>query len=172
MSFWKKENTVNTKDDIKSNSINEVTKNDEETSNLICYTNNENINKEISNYKHSSNDDNNSDSQEIVRSALGKGTVIQGKLSFDTPVSIDGKLSGELFSSEAVIIGKSGMVDAQIDVRSLVVYGKISGNIKVADKTVIMSGAEITGSLSTSSLIVEEGATLNCKFQMRNKNRK
>ena len=169
MSFWKKETTTNN-NEMKLTVPNDSVM-DEESASFSCYTNNENINKEISNIKTPSNDEKNPDKQDIVRSALGKGTVIQGKLSFDTPVSIDGKLSGELFSSETVIVGKSGLIDAQIDVRSLIVYGKISGNVKVADKTVIMSGAEISGTLTTSTLVVEEGATLNCKFQMKNKNR-
>ena len=53
-----------------------------------------------------------------LRSALGPGTVIRGKLSFDTPVRIDGKLSGEITSTSAVIVGPQGVLDAKIDVES------------------------------------------------------
>ena len=169
MSFWKKENLIKPDDDLNNNLNNNL--NDNLNNGSLDNEGNENNYQE--NFKSSNIDNQNvkESNNEIVRSALSKGTIIQGKLSFDTPVSIDGKLSGELFSSETVIIGKSGIVDAQINVRSLVVYGKVTGNIKATEKTLILNGAEINGTLQTASLSVEQGAVLNCKFKMESTKR-
>lgn len=160
MSFWKKdnleENSENTKNITISLDGNSLDENANEAKALASASS---FSKEEALAPSSS-----------MRSALSAGTVIQGKLSFDTPVSIDGKLSGELFSSETVVIGKSGVVDAQIEVRSLVIAGKVTGNIKVTEKASILSGAKVDGSLSAPLLSVEEGAVLNCKFQMTNNN--
>ncbi len=101
-----------------------------------------------------------------IRSALGAGTVIQGKLSFDMPVSIDGKLSGELFSSESVIVGKTGIINAEIEVRELIVYGTIRGNVKATEKISMLKGSILDGTIQTPSLIVEEGSTINCQCTM------
>lgn len=96
-----------------------------------------------------------------VRSALGVGTVIQGKLSFDTPVSIDGKLSGEIFSSKELIVGKSGEIDAEVDVACLVIRGQVKGKIRASERIEIWSGGNLEGDIQTPSLIIEEGARFN-----------
>ncbi|MCO6432590.1 MAG: polymer-forming cytoskeletal protein [Deltaproteobacteria bacterium] len=103
---------------------------------------------------------------EKVRSALGPGTVIQGKLSFDTPVRIDGKLSGEVFSSRALIVGKSGQIDANVEVASLIVYGSVKGSIRATEKVEIYEGGSLDGELKTPALMVESGAKLNAECDM------
>ena len=92
-----------------------------------------------------------------VRSALGPGTEIDGKLRFDATVSIDGKLRGEVFSSEALIVGKSGNVDAQITVKRLVVYGFVKGTVK-AERIDLIAGGTLEGDIECPSLSIEAGA--------------
>ncbi|MEZ4754091.1 MAG: polymer-forming cytoskeletal protein [Bdellovibrionota bacterium] len=98
---------------------------------------------------------------ENIRSALSKGTVIQGKLSFDTPVRIDGKLSGEVYSSETVVVGPTGEIDAKIEVKNLIVMGKVSGSISVTNRTEIMSGGELNSDIFTKTISMKEGAIFN-----------
>ena len=100
-----------------------------------------------------------------VRSALGPGTVIQGKLSFDAPVSIDGKLGGEVFSSKALLVGKTGIVDAKVDVASLIVFGRVRGTVSAAERVEIRAGAVVEAEIVTPILVVEEGGVFNGSCQ-------
>jgi cytoskeletal protein CcmA (bactofilin family) len=101
-----------------------------------------------------------------LRSALGPGTVIQGKLSFDTPVRIDGKLSGEIFSSRELIVGDMGEIDAVVEVASLIVQGKVRGNIKATERIELWAGGSIDGDIEAPVVVMEETArfTGNCKM--------
>lgn len=101
-----------------------------------------------------------------LRSALGPGTIIQGKLSFDTPVRIDGQLSGEIYSSTAVIVGPTGKVDADIEVASLIVMGKVSGNIKAIERIELFENGELAGEVTTQSLLIEHGAIFQGRCSM------
>ncbi len=92
-----------------------------------------------------------------VRSVLGAGTVIQGKLSFDTPVRIDGKLSGEVLSSKAVIVGTKGEMNAEIDVGSLVVLGNVKGVIRASEKVEIFPGGSLEGDVCSPSFVIHGG---------------
>jgi cytoskeletal protein CcmA (bactofilin family) len=96
-----------------------------------------------------------------IRSALGPGTVIHGKLSFDAPVSIDGKLSGEIFSSKALHVGKSGSIDAAVEVASLVIRGTVKGVIKASERVEIKDGGQLIGEVVTPVLVMDEGCTFN-----------
>ena len=102
-----------------------------------------------------------------TRSALGPGTVIQGKLTFDTTIRIDGNLSGDVFSSKAIIVAKSGFIDAKIDAAVLVVVGHVKGEIKVSDRLEIIGGGIVEGQVETPKLIIEPGAVLNGSCKMK-----
>jgi cytoskeletal protein CcmA (bactofilin family) len=101
-----------------------------------------------------------------IRSALSPGTVIQGKLSFDSPVRIDGKLSGEIFSSQVLLIGSSGLVDAGIEAETVVVLGKLKGSLKAKSRVEIFPGAEVDASIVTPVLVVHEGAFVQGRCEM------
>lgn len=97
-----------------------------------------------------------------ARSALGVGTVIQGRLSFDTPVRIDGKLNGDVTSTKAVIVGQTGVMEAQIQVSALIVLGGVvKGDIRATERVEILQGGRVEGTVTAPSLYVEEGSILN-----------
>lgn len=101
-----------------------------------------------------------------LRSALGVGTLIQGRLSFDTPVRIDGKLSGEVFSSEALIVGSSGVVDASLEVASLIVLGTVKGKVKASQRVEVYSGGRLEAEVVSPLLKIEDGAHFGGKCSM------
>jgi cytoskeletal protein CcmA (bactofilin family) len=96
-----------------------------------------------------------------ARSALGEGTVIQGKLSFDTPVRIDGKLSGEIFSSKVLIVGPSGHIDATIEAACLVILGSVKGTITASERVELWAGASLEGVVTTPLLVIQEGSAFS-----------
>lgn len=96
-----------------------------------------------------------------LRSALGQGTVIQGKLAFDNAVRIDGKLSGEVYSSNALIVGEAGVIDAEIQAETIVVLGLVRGNIKARAKIEILPGGRIEGDVTSPALVVFEGGSID-----------
>lgn len=101
-----------------------------------------------------------------ARSALGEGTIIQGKLSFDTPVRIDGKLSGEIFSSKVLIVGPAGLIDAKIEVAALIVLGSVKGDITATERVEIWTGATVEGKVRTSNLVIQEGSHFSGTSEM------
>ena len=98
-----------------------------------------------------------------IRSALGEGTVIQGKLSFDTPVRIDGKLGGQVYSTNAVIVGPKGSIEADIDVTVLVVMGHVNGNIFASERIEILAGGSVEGKVNCPVLVLAEGGLLDAE---------
>ncbi|MDZ4784540.1 MAG: polymer-forming cytoskeletal protein [bacterium] len=101
-----------------------------------------------------------------IRSVLSEGTVINGKLSFDTPVKIDGKLTGEVFSSKALVVGRTGKINAKIDVESLIIMGEVEGSVLAKDKIEVMPGGRLSADIETKSLIITD-AEFNGSCKMR-----
>jgi cytoskeletal protein CcmA (bactofilin family) len=104
-----------------------------------------------------------------VRSALGAGTNIQGKLSFDVAVRIDGELGGEVYSSQPVIIGPGGKVKASIQASSLIILGNVEGEVSVRDRVEILKGGALNGSVHAPVFVLEEDGVFNGTISMKKK---
>ena len=92
-----------------------------------------------------------------LRSALGAGAVMEGKLSFETPVRIDGSLFGEVTSTSTLIVGEQGVVKAQIKVGSLIVLGCVTGNVEALDLVEIKAGGRLEADIVTKRIVIENG---------------
>jgi cytoskeletal protein CcmA (bactofilin family) len=93
-----------------------------------------------------------------ARAYLDKGSKIMGKLFFEGPVRIDGQVDGEISSNDIVVIGEGAVVTAQLKAASVVIAGKISGDIVAAKRVEIRPTAKVFGNITTPVLVVEDGA--------------
>jgi len=102
-----------------------------------------------------------------VMTFFGKGTHFKGVLTFDGTARIDGEIEGEIITQGTLIIGESGVVKAEITAGSVVVGGKVIGNIHANQKIQLLPKSVVTGSLTTHSVTIEDGALLNgiCEMQ-------
>ena len=89
---------------------------------------------------------------------LSQNSTFEGKLTFNGTVLIEGKVSGEIFSQDTLIIGKDAIVEAQIDVGEVIILGKVTGSIQAKRSIEIKSSGHVTGDLTVSSLVIEQGA--------------
>lgn len=102
-----------------------------------------------------------------ARAYLDQGSKVSGKLSFEGPARIDGQIDGEINAKDSVVIGESAVVTAQIKAVSIVVAGKISGDITASQRIEIRPSAKVIGNLTSPVLVVHEGAVFegHCAMQ-------
>lgn len=101
------------------------------------------------------------------RAYLDRGSKISGKLFFEGAVRIDGQVDGEISANDAVTIGEGAIVTAQLKAVSVVVAGKISGDIVASKRIEIRPTARVFGNLTTPALVVNEGALFEGHCTMR-----
>jgi cytoskeletal protein CcmA (bactofilin family) len=101
------------------------------------------------------------------RAYLDSGSRISGKLTFDGPIRIDGHVDGEINAKDVLTIGESAVVTAQIKAGSIIVAGKVSGDIIAAQRIEIRTSAKVLGNLTAPVLVVHEGAMFegHCSMQ-------
>ena len=80
-----------------------------------------------------------------VDTLLGKGSEFEGKLSFEGTVRVDGKLSGEIFTDDVLIIGEGAEVNAEISVGAIIIEGTVHGNIHAKRSVEIHTPARVRG---------------------------
>lgn len=92
------------------------------------------------------------------KNILSSDVEIQGKLKFADDLIIDGKIEGEVESNGHLTIGENAQTKGEIKTKSLVVFGKVEGNITVQERCELKSSTEIVGDIAAGSLSMEEGA--------------
>lgn len=92
-----------------------------------------------------------------VQAHLGQGSRVEGKLSFEGSVRIDGQIEGEINAQDTVVIGESAEVTAQIHASVVIVQGKVTGDITARKRVELRAPAKLVGNLSTPSLVIHDG---------------
>jgi cytoskeletal protein CcmA (bactofilin family) len=89
---------------------------------------------------------------------LASDTDVNGTIKFGQTMKIDGNFEGELITDNGdLVVGKTGNVKANVKVRSVVVEGRLDGNIKASDTVELKQNAHLIGDLQAKTLVMEKG---------------
>jgi len=91
---------------------------------------------------------------------IGQKTEIKGDINISGDVRIDGKLVGNFFSNQKLVVGASGVIEGNITCRDCDISGKVIGNLFISDLLILKSTADVKGDISTNQLVAE----INAKF--------
>lgn len=98
--------------------------------------------------------------------SIVKGSIIEGKISSDSDIRIDGTINGTLNCAAKVIIGPTGKVNGEINCENAVFEGVFEGVLKVQELLMVKENAVINGDITTNKLIVQAGAVFNVSCTM------
>ncbi|MBN2400674.1 polymer-forming cytoskeletal protein [candidate division KSB1 bacterium] len=100
---------------------------------------------------------------------IDRETELIGDIKFKENFRIDGVFKGKILSGNGLIIGETAEIEADIDVCSLTINGRVKGTIKAKDRIEIFSKGRVIGTVTTPKLIIEEGAFFqgSCQMEMK-----
>ena len=92
-----------------------------------------------------------------LESVIGAESSFQGTLRSKGSIRIDGKVEGGI-TAEGVILGERGEVQGDISARTVVVGGKVTGNIHATESLELLTKSQVFGDLHAPQLLIAEGA--------------
>ena len=92
-----------------------------------------------------------------VNAYLGKGSRVTGKLNFEGTVRVDGQVEGEINAQDTLIVGEPAIINAQIAGSSVIIKGRVTGDITARKRVEIRAPGKLFGNVTTPSLIIQEG---------------
>ena len=101
-----------------------------------------------------------------IDTVIAQHCKLEGDLSSENSVKVDGVILGALHCQGRVIIGETGLVKGDVHSADLLVLGKLEGNA-VAETLYLHASACITGNVSTQNLQVDQGARYSGTVTMR-----
>jgi cytoskeletal protein CcmA (bactofilin family) len=92
-----------------------------------------------------------------ITALIDQGCYFDGRLTFEGTVRIGGGFRGEIFTNDTLVINPGARVDAQIEADTVIICGKVKGNIFARRKVIMHPPAVFTGTVTTPSLRIDEG---------------
>ncbi len=97
------------------------------------------------------------------RTVLFPDSAISGKLSYNLPVKIDSRFTGEVKATDLLVIGSNAQVEAHVSARQLRLEGKLVGKVQVIGCFEIMPGGQFQGEARAGELKIHPGAVFDGK---------
>jgi cytoskeletal protein CcmA (bactofilin family) len=91
---------------------------------------------------------------------LDASVEFTGTINCQESIRIDGRCKGELYSDHSVIIGEPAVLEMAIEADSVVVAGRVNGDITARRKITLERTACVNGNLCTPGIVIQEGAKL------------
>ena len=88
---------------------------------------------------------------------IDEGSEIEGKYTFSGTVMLNGKFRGEIATTDTLIIGERGVVNAKVRAGTVVISGELVGNVEATERVELKGSARIFGDLEAPVIVVEEG---------------
>ena len=94
--------------------------------------------------------------------SIGPTIQINGDVSGNEDLTIDGQVDGTINLKENVLtVGKEGQVNATVNARTILVEGKVEGDLKGDEQVIVQRSGNVRGNIVAPRVTLEDG----CKFK-------
>lgn len=98
---------------------------------------------------------------------IGSTIKIKGEVSGEENLLIEGKVAGSVeLNGHDLTIGQLGEVDADLSAKTIKVEGKVTGDIKGAEKVIITKSGRVLGNIIAPRVTLEDGAKFKGSIDM------
>lgn len=97
---------------------------------------------------------------------IAEGVRVEGEFRSNGDVMIDGELNGSLETAQALHVGESAKINAQVSAKSAVIAGTVIGNILASESLELLASSHVSGDIQTARISIAAGATVNGRISM------
>ncbi|MFI5399561.1 MAG: polymer-forming cytoskeletal protein [SAR324 cluster bacterium] len=101
---------------------------------------------------------------------LGLDSRVRGQIEFQGALTVDGTVSGDVRSPEGsgamLIVGQSATIQGDIVSDSVLISGRVSGNVKARQRVEIFGTGILHGDIETGDIMIQGGAEFQGRCQM------
>jgi len=97
---------------------------------------------------------------------IGTSILVSGHLQGDEDLTILGKIEGSVNLTKTLIVEESGIVKADVSVRSAIISGVVVGNIVATDSVELTEAGRVVGDIKAPRVIIVDGARFRGNVDM------
>jgi cytoskeletal protein CcmA (bactofilin family) len=98
---------------------------------------------------------------------LGANLTIQGEITSEEDLQIDGKVRGPIsLQGRRLTIGRTAELNSDVTAGEVIVYGKLTGNLFARDRVEIKKDGSVSGDVTTARVSIEDGADFKGRMEI------
>jgi len=105
-------------------------------------------------------------------SLVGKTLLVKGDIFSDEEILIEGKVQGKITVKNRVVVGRDGIVEAEIDAREIVIKGKVTGNMRGSQRVEIVPAGSLHGNIHSPRVVIADSGIFEGNIEMRSREEK
>lgn len=94
----------------------------------------------------------------MADTVIGKSIVIDGEISGDEPVVVEGTVKGKISLDSSVTVASGAVVEADVETHQIEVSGQVTGNITASERVEISSEGKMVGDIKSPRILIADGA--------------
>lgn len=106
------------------------------------------------------------DADKNTETVIGPETRIAGEIRGEEDLVVRGRIEGKVQLSQTLTVDDGGIVQADVDVRALVVAGVVVGTIHASQSVRLTGKARVVGDITSPKLIIDAGASYRGRVDM------
>jgi cytoskeletal protein CcmA (bactofilin family) len=91
-------------------------------------------------------------------SLVSRPVVVEGEISGEENLHVDGRLKGVIRLAGDLFVGAGGVVEAEIDARSIVIQGAVTGKVLARRQLEVQPSGRFNGEATAASYEIRQGA--------------
>ena len=91
-------------------------------------------------------------------SLVSRPVVVEGEISGEENLHVDGRVKGIIRLAGDLFVGASGVVEAEIDARSIVIQGAVTGKVLARRQLEVHPSGRFNGEATAASYEIRQGA--------------
>ena len=101
---------------------------------------------------------------------IGQSIHIKGELTGNEDLTIEGKVEGKVFLKDHnLTVGANGKIVAEIQAKTVMVLGEVTGNITADDKVEVAATGTMRGDIQAPRVVLADGAKFKGAIDMDKK---
>lgn len=100
---------------------------------------------------------------------IGPNIRIQGELSGDEDLVVEGRVEGKISVTKGLRIGPQAQINAEVKAHHVVIAGRVVGNVVAVDKVEILPSGILEGNIRAPKIAIAEGAQFKGSVDMGGK---
>ena len=102
----------------------------------------------------------------MANTVIGSSLIIDGEISGDEDLVIQGTVKGKISLRESLFVESSGVVEADIETQNVEIAGRVTGNIAATDKVELKSDCRVIGDIKAPRILIADGASFKGNVDM------
>jgi cytoskeletal protein CcmA (bactofilin family) len=101
-----------------------------------------------------------------AHTVIGSTIVIDGEISGDEDLVIQGTVKGRIALRQSLFVEGSGVLEADVETANVDISGQVTGNIAASEKVELKADCRVIGDIRAPRILIADGAAFKGNVDM------